>query len=218
MATNYKSWRFTLKVIRISHNREVKKYFKSLPSNPDSDAYPGPTNGREAIRDSLLIYPNDSALIVANKQLYFSRLTSAATGSTYPESWLTNSRIGADIPQLVIVYRVRGNNKSGNYTITIPHYEGSKSINPPTYTKGNQPVTFNLKDRTKIVVNAASEREAKRVINTLLKYCDNRFIVDKDNFVIGSPTKIKRQEMKPIRADFFKTGQKDLQPTWRIYF
>jgi hypothetical protein len=218
MATNYKSWQFTLKVIRISHNREVKKYFKSLPSNPDSDTYRGATNGREAIRDSLLIYPKDSALMVANKQLYFSRLTSAATGSIYPESWLTNSRIGGDIPQLLIVYRVKGNNKSGNYSITLPHYEGSKSIKPPTYTKGNQPVTFNLKDRTKIIVNGSSEREAKRVITSLLQYCDSKFIIDRDNFVIGSPTRVKRQEMKPVRADFFKTGQKDIIPTWRIYF
>lgn len=220
MAINYKSWKFTRKVIRISHNREVRKYFKSLLTDPESKIYKGANTGREAIRDSLFIYEQDSALIVANKQLFFSRLlnTNSQFSLAHPESWLTNSYIGGDVPQLVIVYRVKNNNKSGNYSITLPHYLGSKNITPPSYTKGNQPVVFNFKDRTKIVVNGSNEQEAKRVIKTLLKYCDKRFIQDKDNFVIPSQTKIKLQEMRAIRADFFKTGQKDLQPTWRIYF
>ncbi len=220
MPVDYKNWKFTSKVIRITHNREVKKYFKPLKTDSENTAYRGANTGKEAIRDCLLIYERDSALVVANKQLLFARLTSSMTsfGISQPESWLTNSHIGGDIPQLVITYRVRGNNKSGNYTITLPHYSGSKSINPPTYTKGNQPIVFNFKDRTKIVVNANSEEEGKRVIKVLLKNCESRFIQDKDNFLILSKTKIKRQEMKPIKADFFKTGQKDLQPTWRIYF
>lgn len=217
MPVNYKNWKFTRKVIRITHNREVKKYFKNLKTDADSKTYRGASSGREAIRDCLLIYENDSAMIVANKQMFFTRLTAAENSVlSYPESWIIHS--GTDIPQLKIIYRTNSKERKGYYDLNIPHYKGSKSIKPPKYTKGNQPVIFNLKDRTKIVINAVSENEGKSVIRYFLRFVDDKFIKDKDNFVLGSPSKVKRDEMTPIRADYYPHGQNVANPQWRIYF
>jgi hypothetical protein len=213
MNKNTKAWAFTAKVIRINHNRDVKKYFNPKTNNLSLSA----SRGRQALRDSMLIYPKDSALDILNKQIHF-RLVLANDDSALveAESWLTKH--GTDIEQLVIIYRPKNKMSGGKYSITIPHFNGSKNIKPPAYTKGNTPVVFNLKDRTKLVVNAESEKEGKRVINVLLKFVDPKFIVNKDAWVLPSKTKIKRQEMRPHRGDYFKKGHETKNPNWRIYF
>lgn len=211
MAIDYKSWKFTQKVIRIYHNRAVVKHFKS-----ELDVRPG--TGRDAIKASVLIRPNDSALVVLNKQILFTRISEENNVVSQPESWIIKS-IGNNIPQLKIIYRVKGKTKAGNYDICIPHYNGSKSIKPPEYTKGNQPVTFNLKDRTKIVVNASSVEHGKSIIKYFLKFVNSKYIPEnRDNFVIGTESKVKRERMNPIRGDYYPDGQVTPYPKWQIYF
>jgi hypothetical protein len=210
MAADHTSWKFTQKVLRIYHNRAVVKHFKDTTDSK-------PATGKQAIKSSVLIRSTDSALQCMNKQIMFTRMQQDDVFSI-PESWITKS-IGSDIPQLKIIYRTVEKSRSGNYDLTVPHYNGSKIINPPKYTKGNQPVVYNLKDRSKIVVNAISEQEGRRVIEYLLKFVEKKYIDDKkDNFVTPGKTKIKKQAMKPIMADFYPDGQNDHIRKWRIYF
>ncbi|MEA5516206.1 hypothetical protein [Nodularia sp. UHCC 0506] len=210
MKTN--AWAFTRKVIAINHNRDVRKFFK-LNIRGES---PGATRGRKAMIDAMLINPKDSALQICNKQIHF-RMVLAVDENTpvEAESWLTKH--GTNIKQLVIVYKVVGNRHRGGYSVTIPHFNGSRAIKPPTYTKGSTPVVFNLKDRSKIVVNAESEKEGKRVINYLLRFVDPKFIANKEAFVLPSKTRVKKQKMQPTRADYFEKGKETKNPTWRIY-
>lgn len=210
MAANHTSWKFTLKVLRIYHNRAVVKHFRDTTDS-------NPTNGKQAIKSSLLIRSNDSALQCMNKQMLFMRIQQDYIVSI-PESWIIKS-IGGNIRQLKIIYRTVEKSGSGNYDLVVPHYKGSKSINPPKYTKGEQPVVYNLKDRTKIVVNAINEQEGRKLIEYLLRFVDDRYINDKkDNFVIPGKTRIKKQLMKPIMADFYPEGQDNHIREWRIYF
>jgi hypothetical protein len=219
MAADHTSWKFTLKVLRIYHNRAVVKHFNK--DTTDSK----PTNGRQAIKSSLLIRRNDSALQCMNKQMLFMRIQQDYIVSipedyivSIPESWIVKS-IGSNIRQLKIIYRTVEKSGSGNYDLVVPHYNGSKSINPPRYIKGQQPVVYNLRDRTKIVVNAINEKEGRKLIEYLLRFVDNRYINDKkDNFVIPGITRIKKQLMKPIMADFYPEGQNNHIREWRIYF
>lgn len=210
--TNFKTTAFTLKVIRINHNREVNKFFRKNPPNSKSQ---GATKGREALKNALLIYPNDSGIDVLNKQVHFNMLNKNEESIlSVPESWMIHH--GKDISQLKIIYRA-AKSRSGNYDICIPHYNGSKGIKPPTYTKGNTPVVFNLKDRSKIVVNTESETEGKNLIKYFLKFVDKKFLPSNDAFVLPAPNKVKRHIMKPIRADYYPKGQESLA-AWRIYF
>jgi hypothetical protein len=211
MATDYSSWKFTQKVIRIYHNRAVVRHFKSEKDNQ-------PTNGKDAIKASVLIRAKDSALVVMNKQLLFQNIIKTESANSTPESWITKS-IGADIPQLQIIYRAKGRSNSGSFSLCIPHFNGNKGISPPRYTKGNQPVVFNLKDRSKLVVNAVSESEGKSLINYFLRFVDPKFIPsNRENFILPAKTKIRKDTMNPIRGDFYPLGQGNNIPAWRIYF
>ncbi|MDB9374306.1 hypothetical protein [Nodularia sphaerocarpa] len=211
---NTKAWQFTRKVITINHNRDVRFFFN--PKGGTSTTL-GATRGREALRNAMLIYPKDSQLDVMNKQIHFRMvLAKDEPVLAEPESWLIQH--GRNIPQLKIIYRSASrSSKSGNYTITIPHFNGTKGINPPPYEKGNTPVVFNLSDRSKIVVNASSEREGRTVINYLLKFVNSRYINNKNAFVLPARTNIKKQRMNPVRGDFFNKGQ-EAPMTWRVYF
>ncbi|WP_414529118.1 hypothetical protein [Nodularia chucula] len=211
---NTKAWQFTRKVITINHNRDVRKFFN--PKGGNSITL-GATRGREALRNSMLIYPKDSQLDVLNKQVHFRFvLAKDEPILAEPESWLIQH--GRNIPQLKIIYRsANRRSKSGNYTITVPHFNGRKNINPPPYEKGNVPVVFNLSDRSKIVVNASSEKEGRSVINYLLNFVNPKFINNKNAFVLPAKTDVRKQRMNPIRGDFFNKGQ-EAPMTWRVYF
>lgn len=211
VATDYSSWKFTQKVIRIYHNRAVVKHFKSDRDNQ-------PTNGTDAIKASVLIRKTDSALEVMNKQLLFQGIIKKEDIFSIPESFVIKS-FGADIPQLKIIYRLKEKSRTGNYDLCVPHYNGTKAINPPRYTRGEQPVIFNLRDRSKIVVNVSTESEGVSLIKYLLRFVEKKYIpLNPDNFILGAKSKIKRKLVVPIRADFYSTGEFKKIPDWRIYF
>lgn len=213
MVTNYKSWKFTAKLIRIVHNRDVKRHYKNVQANN-----PNQKNNNNALEQGLLIYPNDSALVILNKQIMFRTVIQESSVISQPESWLTNSRRGNDIPQLIIIYRIKRNNKSGSYQVTIPHYNGSKSIKPPEYTKGNEPIVFKMKDNSGIVINCSDAEKGKNIIKYFLGFCNKKYVDNMDNYIYPSKTRVRKDLMVPIRADYFEDGQKNLNPTWRIYF
>ncbi|NQZ65442.1 hypothetical protein [Crocosphaera sp.] len=163
---NFDDWQFTKKVIRIGHNRDVKKYFSDIKSD-DSRA-----NGRQALKTSLLIRPDDSGIEILNKQFYFRFGLSQANTNidatpVVPEWWA--ERKGANRPQLSLIFKIKSNGKQAKtrYLLTIPHFRYRSRISKPPitqYKKGSIRGALTLKDNSKVVVYASSEEEAKRVI------------------------------------------------------
>ena len=82
--------------------------------------------------------------------------------ATVPEWWAV--RVGADRPQLVIMFRSTDANAS-RYTLTIPHYmDDGKTPKILKYQKGSVKCEIELKDNSKIRIYALNEVEGKRVL------------------------------------------------------
>lgn len=205
------TWSFTQNIIRIGHNRDVKKYFKDVKTNE------GKSTGREAIKTALLIKNSDSALEVLNKQLFF-RLgmqgSQAEAIATVPEKWQVVA--AANRPQLVIAYKIPG--KKTTYSITVPHYKGGKNPKFTSYQKGNYRGCLVLSDNSKIVVYAISKAEAESTINQLKKYVSTKYL---KNVKPISFTEVQgiynKVTVYPYFADYYPNGIENIRE-WRSYF
>lgn len=208
------SWEFTQRMIRIGHNRKVRKYFKDIKSDTSTNT------GRTALKTSLLIRDADSALECLNKMTYFTNYLDRDFTATYPEGWQTKK--GQNIPQLVIVYRnTDPKSKSGDYPLYIPHYNGNRNPKVPSYYKGDHWARWILKDNSRIIVNAKTEAEALRVIRKLEKYVDRKFQTKETPWLTtGEAAKGTYKEIRvaPIRADYYPQGKHQSLPQWREYF
>lgn len=208
------SWEFTQRMIRIGHNRQIKRYFRDIQSDTRKDT------GRTALKTSLLIRDADSALESLNKMTYFSNYLAKDVTATYPEGWQVKK--GQNIPQLVIVYRNPDKNSiSGDYPLYIPHYNGTRKPNLPTYQKGDHWARWILKDNSQIIVNAKTEAEALRVIRQLEKYVERKYqTLETPWLTTGQTAKgtYKKFKAVPIRADYYPEGKKNGYPIWREYF
>lgn len=207
------SWEFTQRMIRIGHNRRVKKYFKDIASDTRA------RTGREAIKTALLVRDDDSAIEVMNKMLYFSNYLDRDLVNALPDGWQIKK--GQNIPQLVIVFRdANPKSKSGNYVLNIPHHNGTKNIRISNYEKGDYWARWTLKDNSHLIVNARTEAESIRVIKRLEKYVDRKFQTDEKPWLVtGHVSKGSYKQFKavPIRADWYPEGKVDNQPLWRVY-
>ena len=210
------NWEFTQKIIKIGHNRSVRKHFKDIQTH--NQTY----NGRHYIKTALEIRDADSALETLNKMLYFNHYIRADNKATdaiasIPESW--NLKAEGCRKQLAIIFRaVDQKNRSGNYTLHIPHYTGNRNPKITNYTKGNYWAQLTLSDNSHIQVNARTEAEALRVIRELQKYVQKKYLTDCLRTGQYKNDPFKEIVVKPMRADYYPTGNKNLQPEWKYYF
>lgn len=208
------SWEFTQKMIKVGHNRRVRNYFKDIQVD---DAK---TTGRIALKASLLIRDEDSAIETLNKMTYFANYLENDVIASYPEGWLIKR--GQDIPQLAIIFRDQDKKSiSGNYTLYIPHYNGDRTPKIGSYQKGNHWARWILKDNSQLLVNGNTQAEALRIIEKLEKLVSPKFKTDKiSGLKIGEYSKgtIKNIKVAPIRADYYAQGKTNNFADWRYYF
>ncbi|MEH2337099.1 hypothetical protein [Nostoc sp.] len=145
-----------------------------------------------------------------------------------PMSWQIRNEGGK--PQLVIQCAEengvddKGNKKykSAMYPITIPHWDGTASdkISLPSYIKGNYEGIYTLNDNTKVTINAKNEIECKRILNALKPHIPKQYIKDAyfKGGVIVRDKPIKESRVKPRYGRYFKDGQKNSKPDWRVDF
>ena len=212
------SWEFTQRIVRIWHNRLVRKHFKDIGSDTQTNT------GRSTLKSSVIIRDADSALETLVKLVFFwLYLKGIDNLSSIPFSWAVQPQ--ADRAQLAIVYRpVSSRNKSGNLTTYIPHYNGNTKPKIPAYAKGNWWARATLKDNSHIVVYAKTRGEAERVIKVLLGYVERKYLSDSSQPRYGylSHKPFRQIKVKPYRADYYSQGTKSvngtLKPKWRYYF
>ncbi|MUL39311.1 hypothetical protein [Gloeocapsopsis dulcis] len=210
---NWGSWESTKKIIRITHNREVRKHFKNVIGDT------GRATGRQALKTVLLIKSTDSAIITLNKQVYFNSIKGSSIPiATNIERW--EHQIVEDRPQLVIVNREKNRFKPSPITISIPHYNGTQNPIVIPYRKGSYRGVLRCKDGSKLVVNAANETESLRVINHYKRYIKPGKKVNE----LPTVRKIKNSkfleaQVFPMVADYYASGKSHQHtPTWRKNF
>ena len=194
------------KLVRRYHNFQVKKEIANKEIK----------NTKKAIYKELLIETTDTAQLIILKILFLwisSGNLDKFIASTLPTGWAIKP--GDFLPQLVIIYRIKGKTRTGNYELVIPHYKGSRYPSLPDYKKGSHRVALILKDASQMIVNAATESEGRRVIAQCSKYIDSRFLTNDIRHTENQ--RVKTDDMILTRADFYPNGQKNSQPLWRFY-
>ncbi|AFY54390.1 hypothetical protein Riv7116_1849 [Rivularia sp. PCC 7116] len=194
------------KLIRRYHNLQIKREIAKKDIK----------NTKKNIYQELLIESNDTAQSMILKILFLWISTGNLDkfiSSTLPSGWAIKP--GDFLPQLVVVYRIRGKTRTGNYELTIPHYKGSRYPVLPFYKKGSHKLTLVLKDGSKLIINAATESEGRRVISQYSKYVDSKFLTNDIRHTENQLIKVN--DMIPVRADYYPSGQNNSNPLWRFY-
>ncbi len=216
-----KNWKTSQKYIRIGHNKAIKNYFKTVTVRTT----------REALRNSLLIYKNDSASQMLVKMQYFQQYLSGVKSDTVPvipDSWQV--KIEGNRPQLIVVFKPKSSKypkPDSRWSLSIPHFDFNQANianqlkKIPDYEKGKHQGVYTLKDNSKIIIYAKSGNEAKRVIKKIVtsNLIKSKYIIDRskieDDIKVGEARgTYKELLVTPTYAKYFSTGQKDLNPDW----
>jgi len=221
MATTVKDWKTSQKYIRIGHNKAIKSYFLTVLEG----------SNREKLRNSLLIYKNDSAPQMLVKMQYFSQYLAGIKSDTVPvipDSWQV--RVGSKRPQLIVIFKPKNSSypdKDSRWSLSIPHFDfttankESQLQKIPDYEKGKHQGVFTLKDNSKIIVYAKSNTEARQFIKSIV---NNGLVkreqlyestIEDDDIKVGEAKgTFQELEVTPTFAKYFSTGQKNLKPDW----
>jgi hypothetical protein len=205
-------WNFTQKVIRIGHNRAVNRAYRDTTGGTT-----GKNKGRAIVKKALLIDQKDSALEVLNKQIFFRWEIQGQADNVATTPWAWKLKALPSTPQLCVIFRRADTNKSGNYPLYIPHFNGDKKFNPPSFKKGNHRAYVILADNSQIQVHGATENESEKLIRYFLRFVKPAY---KSNDIQFTKVKARYTEatMTPIRADYYAKGSTNAEPNWRIYF
>jgi hypothetical protein len=208
---NPQNWRRTQRYIRIEHNKQVVKWFRVT----DSEA-------RSNLKNSLLLYPKDSASQCLVKMAFFKQYVDFADREALTLPLAIQTRVLPERAQLAVVFRpVDPKVRSGNYTLHIPHYNGNRSPSFSAHTKGNSWGKTTLKDGSSIMVYCSTKSEAEKTVKQLARYVETRYLPSPVLVATGEmphkPFKVLR--VSPHRADYYPEGRKNSHaPAWRHYF
>jgi hypothetical protein len=195
---------------------EYKLFKKCGDNGPEFEAKT--LNVPENQADALKILLDDAADRKGEK------CTLEANTLTIPEWWAV--RPGADRPQMVILYAEvlkTGKLTTSRWQLTIPHYNRPKGAKPsiPKYKKGNVKGTLTLTDNSKIVINASTASECRKVINKLkilipvaLRTKEGKAI--KPTILEREDGPLKQVDVIPLRGDFYLKGQLSGKPDWSV--
>ena len=145
-----------------------------------------------------------------------------------PDSW--NLKTQPNRPQLVVIYAEvtyqQGQQKLGKsrWSFTIPHFDEAKknNLNLPEYRKGDWMAIAELKDGSKIIINAVNEATAKRICKLALSYVSSSTRIDpKEIKITPRKGKISPKLITPVLAHYYPQGrgltlEGELKPAWTI--
>lgn len=139
--------------------------------------------------------------------------------ASIPDWWQV--RLGADRPQVIMIYRVMGT--PNYYQLAIPHPKtmDEPAVPPlPNYRKGSYQGQMILTDNSKFTVNAATEAEAQRMIDAAASYITPSMLGNPRRIYIAQRkgVAVKEESMTVIRAEGFPNGQRNTVPAWRKQF
>lgn len=201
--------RFNLAAIRSVVQEEINK---QLESKTTVEVYDDDTGKIEQKPASILSLGTTSDAV---KMIYseIAKVRQQKPVATVPDRFKT--RVPDDRPQMVIVY-ADSKNKS-YYQLVVPWARNAK---PPAskWKKGSKMVILELKDNSKIVVNAINESEGNRVINQLKSSIPSDKLTGSKVTVSCRKDKLKEIDVTPIRADWYEKGLAQDTPTKRYYY
>lgn len=124
-------------------------------------------------------------------------------------------------PQLVVVYGELKGQKltTSRWSMAIPHYSRPKGYRPkiPSYTRGNWEGIYTLSDNSKLFVNASTQSECKKVINSLKLHIPPQ-LRKGATLKVGERNGVDYRNVAvvPVSAKFFSGGQRSTTPDWVV--
>ncbi len=128
-------------------------------------------------------------------------------------------KTGGNIPQLAILWReVKTDGSMGHKfrASTIPHYVGTRKPVLSNYKKGSCYARIILRDNSKIIVYADTQRIAETIAREQLNYVDERLKPSPVKVSLGERKgeSLETITVKAVRISYFPNGQKNTQPEW----
>ena len=121
------------------------------------------------------------------------------------------------VPQLALQFKESGSSGGSRWHITIPRFNEAykDALQPFTYQKGNYRCGLELTDNSKIIVNAITEAEGRRVIAHCLQFVRAEFQTSLDLIRVNKiPSRDFRQvQVVSCYAKYF-AGRLDEPPQW----
>ena len=156
--------------------------------------------------------------ITLNNQLAIYNYLCANPGVlAFPAWWQV--RLGANVPQIVCSFRKAGT--STYHYLAIPHPASTeKPTKPllPAYTKGNWQGMITCKDNSKFIINCNSQAEAERMCTLAIDLIDGDYLELPPRIYVGERKGqgVSVDSMTPSTVSYFKTGQQNFVPNWRV--
>ena len=126
-------------------------------------------------------------------------------------------RVPSIVPQLTLQFKEANSSKGSRWHITIPRFNEAykDALQPFTYQKGNYRCGLELTDNSKIIVNAITEAEGRRVIAHCLQFVRAEFQTSLDLIRVNKiPSRDFRQvQVVSCYAKYF-AGRLDEPPQW----
>lgn len=225
--TTKQEWRKFRSFLEKVHNIHVKRAIREANLARGNTNKNVPESKRNLLLKECLIDKTDTAQLILLKELFFwidlgyidERIQAIAA---VPEWWQVRSE--AKRPQLVVLYgekKTSGKIGKAVYPITLPHYEGTKSSKSPlpAYRKGQHEGILTLSDNSKVIVNAYSEAEAKKVLQAAKQAIKTHYLKGSHIKIgIRKGVELKTIEVVPVKAKYFPTGLQNLSPKWIANF
>lgn len=136
--------------------------------------------------------------------------------ASIPDWWPV--RLGAERPQLVVVFRRANTSDYHQIAIPWPTITEPPETSPlPAYRKGNFHTLLTLKDNSKFLVNCANQSEGQKMLDAAKSVIDPSLIDNppREHCVPRKGPAIGEHDMIPVRMDYFPTGQRTGKPAWR---
>lgn len=200
---NFHDFKFLRKVVLQAHNRRVSREFSDINNAKNIDT------PRGHLKLACLIRPKDTINdIMLRIALYHIVLSKGDLGGVTSLPYFFEARRDPKIPELAIIFKsARSNRRSGNYTLYIPWYDGTKKPNISDYEKGQHQSTLHLVDGTFVTINAETEAEGERWLNSITKYINPT--KTKGSYITTTKRKGKpliQEKMIPMYADYYPKG------------
>ena len=176
---------------------------------------PGKNFFSEGGRGLKILSSNQKVLIDLLNEIWEKVKCESDSYASIPDS--ATFKVPNIVPQLSLQFKESGSNKGSRWHITIPRFNEAfkDNLEPFTYQKGNYRCGLELTDNSKIIVNAVTEDEGRRVIAHCRQFVLSEYLTPLDWIKVN---KIPSRQFKEVtvvscHAKYF-TGRLDEPPKW----
>lgn len=159
--------------------------------------------------------------IKAIEQTIINEICEVESASVAASAEWWGVRLGGDVPQIALIFRVASTRTY--HKLMLPHpINVAPLLNAPivSYKKGNWMGQLVCTDNSKFTCNCGTKGEATRLLSIAASLIDPVFLGSPVRFYYAERkgVAVTDGDMRATSAQYFSTGQQDINPDWRVTF